>query len=201
MKNIDQLPTNRFKNEKEERDYWEARGPLAPGARGIINKPVTREKRSSFLSIRLSAKEITQLRDLASKSELGPSTFAQHILVAYIQQSGILSERKNQRITETSLFEELIEVLAQRTSTALKEQVMNRTSAIEGVSDKPNLMVVDRVKIRECFEVGTRFMALIAEIMNTDIKVNTPIRGQYDTVNGSGFQKIVDKPAEIYQSE
>ncbi|OGO20870.1 MAG: hypothetical protein A2Z15_04955 [Chloroflexi bacterium RBG_16_50_11] len=75
-----------FKTLEEEREYWEARGPLAEGHKGTINKPRAKQKRSSFLAVRLTGEELTKLRDIAAKQGVGPSTFARIVLTTMIQQ-------------------------------------------------------------------------------------------------------------------
>lgn len=75
-----------FKSPEEEKEYWEARGPLAKGHRGKLNKPETGRKRSSFLSVRLTGEELTQLRNLAASFNIGPSTFARQILLGVIRR-------------------------------------------------------------------------------------------------------------------
>jgi len=75
-----------FKSLDEEREYWEARGPLAEGQGGRINRPKPGQKRSSFLSIRLTGEELTQLRDMAAEFGMGPSTYARQVLKLAIEQ-------------------------------------------------------------------------------------------------------------------
>ena len=75
-----------FKSLDEEREYWEARGPLTEGHRGRINRPKPKQKRSSFLSIRLTGEELTQLRDMAAEFGMGPSTYVRQVLKLAIEQ-------------------------------------------------------------------------------------------------------------------
>ena len=75
-----------FKSLDEEREYWEARGPLVEGQGGRINRPKPRQKRSSFLSIRLTGEELTQLRDMAAEFGMGPSTYVRQVLKLAIEQ-------------------------------------------------------------------------------------------------------------------
>ena len=75
-----------FKSLDEEREYWEARGPLAEGQGGRINRPKPGQKRSSFLSIRLTGEELTQLRDMAAEFGMGPSTYVRQVLKLAIEQ-------------------------------------------------------------------------------------------------------------------
>lgn len=75
-----------FQSLDEEREYWEARGPLAEGHRGRINRAKPDKKRSSFLSIRLTGEELTRLRDVAAEFGVAPSTYARHVLKLAIEQ-------------------------------------------------------------------------------------------------------------------
>ena len=88
MKEIKDTGIPEFKSLEEEREYWEARGPLADGRRGKINKPG--QRRSSFLAVRLTGEELTHLRDMAAKQGLGPSTFARLILTRAIENESRL---------------------------------------------------------------------------------------------------------------
>jgi hypothetical protein len=89
MKEVRDTNIPEFKTLEEEKEYWEARGPLAEGHKGTINKPEAKQKRSSFLAVRLTGEELTHFRDIAAKQGLGPSTFARIILTALIQQDGL----------------------------------------------------------------------------------------------------------------
>lgn len=89
-----------FKTLEEEKEYWNARGPLAEGHKGTINKPKPRQNRSSFLAVRLTDEEITRLRDLSAKQGLGPSTFARIVLTSAMERQSqpdmvTLAEIKN----------------------------------------------------------------------------------------------------------
>jgi hypothetical protein len=84
MKKDEKIPE--FKTPEEEREYWEARGPLAPGNRGRINKPIPGQKHSSFLAVRMTGTEITKLRDIAAKQGLGISTYARILLTKAIEE-------------------------------------------------------------------------------------------------------------------
>ena len=75
-----------FQSLDEERAYWEAHGPLAEGHKGRISRPKPGQKRSSFLSIRVTGEELTQLRDMAAKFGMGPSTYVRQVLRLAIEQ-------------------------------------------------------------------------------------------------------------------
>ncbi len=74
-----------FKTLEEERKYWEARGPLAEGHKGTINKPRPKQKLTSFLAVRLTGEELTKLRDIAAKQGLGPSTYARILITTALE--------------------------------------------------------------------------------------------------------------------
>src|SRR4030042_581554 len=74
-----------FKTLEEERKYWDARGPLADGHKGTINKPRAKQKLTSFLAVRLTGEELTKLRDVAAKQGLGPSTYARILITTAIE--------------------------------------------------------------------------------------------------------------------
>ncbi len=76
-----------FKTLEDERGYWEARGPLAEGHKGTLNKPGPKQKRSSFLAVRLTGEELSRLRDIAAKRGMGPSTYARILLSSAIEQN------------------------------------------------------------------------------------------------------------------
>ena len=84
---MDEIPV--FNTLEEERAYWErrARGPGRP------HKPTL--LRNSFLSIRLTGKEITQLRDLAATKGIGPSTFVREMIIEAIDHHKEIPKVKN----------------------------------------------------------------------------------------------------------
>ena len=79
-----------FKTLEEEREYWDARGPLADGHRGRWNIPKPGQKHSSFLAVRMTGAEITKLRDIAAKQGLGISTYARILLTKAIEEQTAL---------------------------------------------------------------------------------------------------------------
>jgi hypothetical protein len=74
-----------FKTLEEEREYWESRGSLE---KGHITRANPKQKRSSFLAVRMTGEEITRLRDLAARKGLGPSTYARILLTSAIERGG-----------------------------------------------------------------------------------------------------------------
>jgi hypothetical protein len=197
MKNQTNNKSKEFKTLEEERDYWEARGPLAPGARGKISKPVAKEKRSSFLSVRLSGEELTQLRNLAQKYDLGPSTFAQRVLLELIKQTGTLEKTKNSEAAKTILFEELFDSSTLKVSARSREQILSLVSSyLTGGPANPDSIMVDRSRLRQCFEMSARFMALFAETVNPDLKVITPFDQDYKEIKAAKESKEPYKHTE-----
>lgn len=75
-----------FHSPEEEREHWEARGPLAEGRKGKVSRPRPGQKRSSFLAVRMTGEELTRLREVAEKQGMGPSTFARHVLTEAIEE-------------------------------------------------------------------------------------------------------------------
>jgi predicted DNA binding CopG/RHH family protein len=72
-KNKKIYPNPKFGSAEEENKYWATHSPLDEGYEGTIQKE--KQKRSSFLTIRLTGEELTQLRDISSSRGMGPSTF------------------------------------------------------------------------------------------------------------------------------
>ena len=71
-------PNPRFGSIEEEHKYWATHSPLDEGYAAEIQKE--KQKRSSFLTIRLTGEELTQLRDLSSARGMGPSTFIRTLI-------------------------------------------------------------------------------------------------------------------------
>lgn len=86
-KKMKQYPNPRFSSLEEEDEYWKTHSPLDEGYEGEVQK--SKQQRSSFLSIRLTGDELTQLRDMAAKVGVGPSTYVRHVLNFVIQQENL----------------------------------------------------------------------------------------------------------------
>ncbi len=82
-----------FQSLEEEKEYWEARGPLAEGRKGRINKPKANQQRSSFLSVRLTGEEITGLREVAAIFYTKPSELARGAILDSVKRFKSLYER------------------------------------------------------------------------------------------------------------
>ncbi len=113
-----------FKSLDEEREYWEARGPLAEGHKGRINRPKPGQKRSSFLSIRLTGEELTQLRDMAAEFGMGPSTYVRQVLKLAIEQKNWPSF-----LPPSFLLKPLYDVTSKRAIKPLDELLRQATKA------------------------------------------------------------------------
>ena len=130
-----------LKTLEEEREYWEARGPLVEGYRGKVSKPKAGQKRSSFLSVRLTGEELTRLRDIAAGQGLGPSTFARLVLTSAIEQQGRL--RKGKTLDE--VMEELEKNLPPETTEAMETTLKAIT-----IGEPPYLLeLTDKKKLEE----------------------------------------------------
>ena len=82
-----QYPNPRFSSIEEEDKYWETHSPLDEGFEGKVE--TSKQQRSSFLSVRMTGDELFQLRDMAAKQGLGPSTYARLLLTnAISRQNG-----------------------------------------------------------------------------------------------------------------
>ena len=72
-----------LKSLEEEKAYWETLGPLAEGQKGRVS--LAKQRRSSFLVIRLTGEELTRLRNVARERGLGPSTYGRLVLKQAIE--------------------------------------------------------------------------------------------------------------------
>lgn len=78
-------PVPKFKNLEEEDQFWQTHDPMTEGYKFTIQRnpqPV-----SSFLSVRMTGREIDELREVAAKAGMGVSTFARQVLRAVIEQA------------------------------------------------------------------------------------------------------------------
>ena len=68
----------KFQNVEEEDKFWQEHSPLLGGPKGKVQKKG--QNRASFLSIRLTGKELDNLRIKAAEYGLAPSTYARQVL-------------------------------------------------------------------------------------------------------------------------
>ena len=158
---------------KEEREYWEARGPLAEGREGIINKPRPRQKRSSFLAVRLTGEELTRLRDVAAKQGLGPSTFARLILTSVIENTGKLPKRITLDELKNALENNLPQPVQEKAEALVKEIAI-------GDPDNPSLLIIDANQ-KKAFEEFT-LSWLAALLAMAGVQVVTPRNEEYERI-------------------
>jgi hypothetical protein len=86
MKNNDKLYSiPKFNNIEEEDKFWKSHSPLMEGHRGKVQKKA--QNRASFLSIRLTDKELALLREQAISCSLSPSTYARQIIIQKLESS------------------------------------------------------------------------------------------------------------------
>lgn len=144
------LDIPQFRSLEEERQYWEARGPLAEERKGQLSKPRHRQKRSSLLALRLTGEELTRLRDLAAKQGVGPSTFARLILTEAMQKEG--------RVPKIKTMPEVVEAI----KTNLSPEVRERMFAImESVTIGKPPILLELTKEEELEEFWRLSVALI----------------------------------------
>jgi len=79
-------PNPKFGSAEEENKYWATHSPLDEGYAGVIQKE--KQKRSSFLTIRLTGEELTQLRDISSSKGMGPSTYIRAMIKDALKPGG-----------------------------------------------------------------------------------------------------------------
>jgi hypothetical protein len=182
--------TPQFKSMEEERDYWEARGPLGQGYRSRLNKPARREQLTSFLSVRLSDNELTQLRDLAAKCDCGPSTLARRVLVVLLEQVIKASTKQDEKAVRTITIEEVCEFLAQKLPETLtqKAETLFKSAEIGGASG-PSFLLMDAAQFESLKELGAKLISSLLESTNPNIRVVTPYDANYDKVRATLGEK------------
>lgn len=149
-----------FKSLEEEKEYWEARGPLAEGHEGKVNKPGPKQKRSSFLAVRLTGEELTRLRDVAAKQGLGPSTYARTILKSAI-------ERETQ--THTINMEQLSDLI-NRISPQFSEKAKAFYEKIAiGNPENPAMLVIDENYKEEYMELSLLFIQTFLSLVGIQL--------------------------------
>jgi len=150
----------KFRSLKEEKAYWETQGPLAEGHKGRISKPKPRQKRSSFLAVRLTGEELTRLRDIAAKRGIGPSTFARLVLTSVIEHQSKLPKH----VTLDGLKDALEANLPQ----PLKEKAETIAKAIS-IGDPPFLLEINKVTMDEWEEFVLQFISSILAIAGVEV--------------------------------
>ena len=116
-----------FQSLEEEKEYWEARGPLAEGRKGRINKPKADQRRSSFLSVRLTGEEITDLREVAAIFYTTPSELARGAILGSVKRFKSLykKDQKERERSGKSLSDDLSHLLAK--SKDLRDETLGQS--------------------------------------------------------------------------
>lgn len=160
MKDIRDIGIPEFKTLEEEKEYWEARGPLAERHRGTINKPKAKQKRSSFLAVRLTGEELTRLRDAAAQKGLGPSTFARMVLTNTI-------ERQNQLKTIT--MDQLMDIF-EYVSPHITDRAENLIKKIAvGDPENPAMLVIDADQKKEYEELSLSLIKTLLKLVGIQL--------------------------------
>lgn len=162
----------KFQSLEEEREYWEARGSLAEGHKGRVNRPKSGQKRSSFLAVRLTGEELTRLRDMAVRQGLGPSTFARLVLLSAI-------ESQNQ--TKAVTLDQLIGLFEGILPNEVKEKgrTLFKNVAL-GDPNNPSMLIVDGKQQKE-FEKFT-VLCLKTILASMGIRLIVPESKTYEKV-------------------
>jgi len=87
----EQYPNPGFSTVEEEHEYWQKHSPLAEGYAGDTQRK--RQKRSSYLALRLSGEELEKLRDAARKTGVGPTTLARNLILQGLREENGLLQR------------------------------------------------------------------------------------------------------------
>jgi hypothetical protein len=123
-------PNPRFGSVEEEEKYWAAHSPLSEGYDGDIQKE--KQKRSSFLTIRLTGEELTQLRDLSSSRGMGPSTFIRTLIKDALtpsEQAELALSKSAQQVK--SIVQELVYDRKTEGKSAVKDKAIKQYTATQ----------------------------------------------------------------------
>jgi hypothetical protein len=173
-------PNPKFGSIEEEEKYWTTHSPLDEGYSAEIQKK--KQKRSSFLTIRLTGEELTQLRDISSSKGMGPSTFIRTLI------KDVLSPREQ---AELALSES-----AQQFQSILQDLAYDRKAGgTSSVKDKAKeqyrafneaFCILQLSKAPITHEIFNNLTAAITQnifnqfVSNACVKVITPDDPEYD---------------------
>lgn len=133
---------SQFKSLEEEREYWESRGPLAEGHKGVPNRSQPNKKRTSFLSVRLTGEELDRLYEIAKERGVGTSTFTRMVLISLIEQ--------HDKPAKTMTFEQACEAFSKVMPEALKGKLFNLVKDISlDDKDNPQFILIDGKQMSE----------------------------------------------------
>jgi len=166
MEEDSQVPE--FKSLKEEREYWEARGPLAEGHRGKLSGSRPGQRRSSFLAVRLTGEELTRLRDVSARHGLGPSTYARMVLTSAIDRE----ERPAKCIT----FDRVKVALENDLPQTVREKGAEAYGAVS-TGNIPYLLDISKLTPEGLESLGRQCVSLIIEAAGVKTVPSDPGRG------------------------
>jgi len=86
-----QYPNPGFGTAEEEAAFWGEHSPLTEGYEGRMERK--RQKRSSYLALRLSGEELERLRDAAERAGVGPTTLARNLILQGLEEERGLLRR------------------------------------------------------------------------------------------------------------
>jgi|WetSurMetagenome_2_1015567.scaffolds.fasta_scaffold165757_2 hypothetical protein len=165
-----------FTSLEEEKAYWEARGPLAAGRKGRLNKPKAGQKKSSFLAVRLTGEELTRLRTIAANQGIGPSTFARLVLSRAIENAG----RQPRSVTVDELKNTLANTLPQ--SVREKAEAFDKEMTIDD-PENPSLVIIDANQKKAIKEFAVSWLAAVFAIAN--VQMVTPRDVEYGSIKSA----------------
>jgi hypothetical protein len=176
MKNEENAKIPEFGSLEEEREYWEARGPLAEGHKGRLNKPKAGQKRSSFLAVRLTGEELAKLRMVAADQGVGPSTFARLVLTRAIENA----DRLPKRVT----IDELKDALANTLPQPIREKAEALVKDIAvGDPENRSLLIIDSSQKKAFEEFTVSWLAAVLALAG--VQVVTPESEEYATIKSA----------------
>ena len=185
-KDIERKNIPKFETVDEERKYWEDRGPFAKGSRGkLFIKDSSQELCSSFLTIRLTGSELTELRDFASNQNMGPSTLVRLLIINLLKING--NKSKDQEDKTSMTMEQVFEKLDERMPNDLKERMGNlyKSSVIGDKEDKAPFLIMDPAHFGDFQTIIYKFYSYLIETINPNIKIVTPIDTKYNAVKSA----------------
>jgi len=174
-------PNPKFNNVVDEDKYWKTHSPLAEGYAAEIQKE--KQKRSSFLTIRLTGDELTLLRNLALSKGIGPSTYIR----ALIKDALTPEERAELALSKsTQQFQSVIQDLVcdkkARGISAIKDMTENKY-----LSFKDALCIFEPSKSlltsQQLNDLVTAIIRIIYQkISDACVKVITPNDTDFDQI-------------------
>lgn len=166
---------------EEERKYWEERGPLAPGSRNKITPAKNkRERCSSFLTIRMTGEELTQLRDIANKMDMGPSTFVRQIIRNLLVT--LDTEDPTLETTGIALNKVLEKLLDKSPELKRKSGISYSTGAVSDKEKRTQFLVMDAARTKPLEALGYEVLSALVETVNPSVTVITPADSRYEAV-------------------